>query len=109
LRVKAPPFTSQWAVRPLDLLDRWCLSHLARMLRGAPLRIRLWNGASVATSDGPPVATVIIPPRAGAPPGGPPAAGGGRRGARPARRVAPPVATVIIHDRTTLVRLLTNT
>ncbi|MGE5836625.1 MAG: class I SAM-dependent methyltransferase [Acidobacteriota bacterium] len=73
MRVKAHPFTSQWAVRPLDLLDRTCLLRLARILRGSPVRVRLWNGASVALSDG------------------------------------TPVATVVIHDRMTLVRLLTNT
>jgi cyclopropane-fatty-acyl-phospholipid synthase len=73
MRVKAHPFTSQWAIRPLDLLDRKCLLRLARILRGSPVRVRLWNGASVALSEG------------------------------------VPVATVVIHDRTTLVRLLTNT
>jgi cyclopropane-fatty-acyl-phospholipid synthase len=70
MRVKADPFTSQRAGSPLDVLDRLCLSQLAHMLRGSPIRLRLWTGASVQMTDD------------------------------------MPVATVDIHDRTTLVRLL---
>ena len=73
MRVKAHPFTSNLVLRPLDALDRWCLSRLASTLRGSPVRLRLWNGANIALGD------------------------------------ATPVATVVVHDRVTLVRLLTQT
>jgi cyclopropane-fatty-acyl-phospholipid synthase len=41
-------------------IDRWCLSRLAQVARGVPVRFELWDGTSCAASDTDPVATLRV-------------------------------------------------
>jgi cyclopropane-fatty-acyl-phospholipid synthase len=47
-----------------EWLDRFCLERIARVLEGAPVELRLWNGLAVSLGDTTPVATVAIHDRA---------------------------------------------
>jgi cyclopropane-fatty-acyl-phospholipid synthase len=47
----------------LRRLDSWCLDRLATAFAGAPMRLQLWNGTSVALSDGPLLGVLTIADR----------------------------------------------
>lgn len=45
---------------PSSVLDGWCLSALANVFQGVPIRLQLWDGRSRLLSDAAPVATLIV-------------------------------------------------
>lgn len=50
--------------RVIGWLDALCLHQLAEALRGAPVRLGLWDGTIRTLSAGPPLATIVIRDRA---------------------------------------------
>ena len=64
--VRAPGRRRAWhggADPTVRATDRWLLSVLQRQLRGAPIRLTLWDGTSAYSSFAPPVGTVLVKDR----------------------------------------------
>jgi cyclopropane-fatty-acyl-phospholipid synthase len=59
MRAKSALLGSGPAVLASGLVDYWCLSRLSKLLRGAPIRLQLWNDLATRT-PAPPVATVVV-------------------------------------------------
>jgi cyclopropane-fatty-acyl-phospholipid synthase len=60
VRARTSSFTSGTTTSPIGAFEDWCLSRIAGALKGAQIRVQLWDGRSVSLSDRMPVATVVV-------------------------------------------------